>query len=222
MPEYTSLLASATHMTACAAAAFFLTLVCVILFCKLAPGMGLMDLPGGRKQHDRAVPLVGGLAISVAVAISSLVMGFDWGQHWYFVLGACILLITGVWDDRYIVRSSFKFVIQGVVALLIVFGEAEAVRRVGYTVFGHDPQWNILSYTIAFFFILGFVNALNMSDGINGLAGLLVLIMSVALLLAAANSAVSSGIYVLLLTLIGAVTGFLVFNLWLPVRFERL
>src|SRR5699024_459281 len=184
MPECASVFAAtAVRSLCCVIAAFFLALVCVALLRKLAPWMGLLDEPGGRKQHDSAVPLVGGLGVSFAVAISSIAMGFDWGHFWYLVIGVCILLATGVWDDRRVVRSSFKFFIQGLVALLVVFGEAEAIRRVGFTVFGSDPQWFMLSYAIAFFFILGFINALNMSDGINGLAGLLVMIMSLALLL---------------------------------------
>lgn len=200
---------------------FALAAGCLALFRKLAPHMQLLDKPGGRKTHDGAVPLIGGLAIAVAVAVSSVAVGFDWGRFWYLALGAWTLLAVGMWDDRSAVSSTLKFVVQALVAVLVVFEEADAIRRVGYTLFGPGAQWNLLSYAIAFFFIVGFINAFNMIDGIDGLAGSLVLTMSVALLLVAGGSYSVVGVNLLLLVIIGAVCAFLVFNLWLPSRHRR-
>src|SRR5699024_4860503 len=105
------------------------------------------------------------------------------GGLWFVVLGCAILLLLGVFDDRQIVRSGRKFAIQSAVALLIVWGEASGIAAVGHATFGAAPWADAASMLIAWLFVVGFINALNMVDGVDGLAGSLVLSMSVAFLL---------------------------------------
>lgn len=196
----------------CMCASFLLSLVSIPILHHLAPQIGLLDRPGGRKQHKGAVPLVGGLGISMAVIGTLLVVGFDWFGLWYLTVSWVMLLVTGIIDDRRAVRSVVKFAVECAVATLIVVGEAESIRRVGDMVFDPGASLDVFYYLIAFFFIVGFINAFNMIDGADGLAGSLALTMTAAFLLVADMGGWPSMGGTLLLATIGAVLGFLIFN----------
>lgn len=205
----------------CVIVSFLLAVALIPALRRIAPQIGLVDRPGGRKQHDGAVPLVGGVGISLAVVVTSLAVGFDWFQLWYLAVAWVALLSTGIWDDRRAVRSTVKFAIQIAVALLVVVGEAETIRRVAHTVFGSGLMWRVVAYTIALLFVVGFINAFNMVDGVDGLAGSLALTMSGAFLLVAGDGISGIDTNTLLLATVGAVCGFLIFNSRSPLQNQR-
>ena len=90
--------------------AFFCTLVAIVALAPLARKVGLVDVPTERKQHQDAVPLIGGLAIFIAFLAGALLWGADdssviaiKGQSALGVLMGCsaFLVITGMLDDRF-------------------------------------------------------------------------------------------------------------------------
>lgn len=196
--------------------AFVVAVASVPVLARLAGQVNLVDQPDGRKTHHGEVPLVGGLAICAALVVAFLAGSVHWGTLWYVVLGSAVLLILGVLDDHRIVRSVWKFVVQDAVALLVVIGEAGGIEAVGHSVFGHTPWADALSLAIAWLFIAGFINAFNMVDGVDGLAGSLALSMAVAFLLVGGKGVVGANLHTMLLALIGASIGFLVFNARFP------
>src|SRR5699024_9222092 len=137
----------------CVIVSFFLAVALIPMLRRVAPQVGLVDRPGGRKHHDGAVPLVGGVGISLAVVVTSLAVGVVWFQVWNLAVAWVALLAFGIWDDRRAVRNAVKFAIQIAVAVLIVIGEAETIRRVAHTVIGSGPMWHVVAYTIALLFI---------------------------------------------------------------------
>ena len=90
---------------------------------QLALRVGVVDNPGPRKLHARAVPLLGGLAIYVSLIIA--VIGF--GNVFYvpqlasILAGATLVSFLGVWDDRWGVRPILKLAVQIVAAIILVY-----------------------------------------------------------------------------------------------------
>lgn len=196
------------------AMALAISAAAVLLFARLAPSIGLVDMPGGRKDHRRVVPLVGGLAIFVAV-ISMAYIGGIASVVAYFIFALSIIIAIGMWDDVAEISPRLKFAIQIVASAIMIWGAGVELRSVG-DLLGWRPigLW-IFAIPMTVFAIIGVVNSVNMMDGLDGLGGSLAF---VAFAWYAAVAA-SSGLEVQLQTALifcGAIAGFLLFNLRFP------
>jgi UDP-GlcNAc:undecaprenyl-phosphate GlcNAc-1-phosphate transferase len=207
----------APHLDARLAAvgiAFLAGTVATLLLARAARNLNLVDHPGGRKVHARAVPLVGGLAIFIALLGAAAALGIVYSAA-YFLFALSIVIAVGLWDDVTDISPRVKFAIQIVASCLMIFGAGVELTTVG-DILGFRPVglW-IFSVPLTVFAVVGVVNSVNMMDGLDGLAG------SVALVAFAWYAAVAglSGLEVqfqVALIFCGAIGGFLVFNLRFP------
>lgn len=194
-----------------------LSAVLVLALIPPARRFGLVDHPGGRKRHDDETPLVGGLAIFLAfVAVIALAGGIP-GRS-FSLLGALLVAVAiGAVDDARDVTHRSKFVAQIAAALIIVSGTTVQITHFGDLLgLGNIAldKWGLLVTVLA---IVGTMNAVNMIDGLDGLAGSLLL--PPLLLYAAVAQAHGDGRTAFeLLALAGATAGFLFFNLRTPWR----
>ena len=174
-----------------------------------APTIGLTDAPGPRKVHSIPVPRVGGLAMAVGLLLPTLMTVELTPSIRGLLLGLVVLLLFGLWDDRVTLGYRTKFAGQVLAAgLCMIVGNV----HVGTLMIGSVivlPQ--AVSIFITFLFLIGITNAVNLADGLDGLAGGLVLLCLCAIALFAA---MSGNITVAEVALIeaGAVLGFLRFN----------
>jgi UDP-GlcNAc:undecaprenyl-phosphate GlcNAc-1-phosphate transferase len=174
-----------------------------------APMIGLTDAPGPRKGHSIPVPRVGGLAMAVGLLLPTLITVELTPSIRGLLLGLVVLLIFGLWDDRVTLGYRTKFAGQVLAAgLCMIVGNV----HVGTLMIGSVivlPQ--AASIFITFVFLIGITNAVNLADGLDGLAGGLVLLCLCAIALFAA---MSGNVTVAETALIeaGAVLGFLRFN----------
>ena len=196
------------------AMALAISAIAVLLFARLAPAIGLVDVPGGRKEHRRVVPLVGGLAIFVAVISMAYIDGIASGVS-YFMLALSIIIAIGLWDDVAEISPRLKFAIQIIASAIMIWGADVELRSVG-DLLGWRPigLW-LFAVPMTIFAIVGVVNSVNMMDGLDGLGG------SIAFVAFAWYAAVaaSSGLTLQLQTALifcGAIAGFLLFNLRFP------
>ncbi len=199
-------------------AAFALVVCAVVLplATPLARRLGLVDHPGGRKDHDGAIPVIGGLVIFLALALSYL--GFENSlsvQSMTFVACAGLMVLVGQLDDIYDLHWSWRIAAQTLAALAMIFIaglEADNLQDVfGFA--GANVGWLAVPFTV--FIVVGVINALNMSDGVDGLAGTLSLV-SLGLF---TSFALYSGDVLQaerLLALCAALVGFLLWNHRLP------
>ena len=188
--------------------------VAVMLLARLAPSMGMVDTPGGRKSHARAVPLVGGLAIFAALLLGAAMMGIA-GNVGHFLFALSIVIAAGLWDDVTEISPRLKLLIQVVASALMVYGAGVQLTALG-NLFGLRPigLW-IFAVPLTVFAIVGVVNAINMMDGMDGLVGCI----SFTALAWYALVAIDSGLdlqFRTALILGGALAGFLLFNLRFP------
>ncbi len=202
------------------AAAFLLTAVLILALRPLAARLGLLDHPGGRKDHAAPTPVTGGLAIAIGAVAAVLVFGGP-GTAGPAGLGlglaTLVLLVVGLVDDRFDVRWYWRLAAQAVAGLILFYVGGVQVEQIG-PVFGLSPvSLGVLSMPFTVVATVGLINALNMIDGVDGLAGLQVL-AALAMLAAGALYAGNAPLASAMIITAGAVAGFLAFNLRTPWR----
>lgn len=197
---------------------FFLVVLLVMPFRKLARLLGIVDAPGGRKQHDKAIPPVGGIIIFSVFMILGVVSGVvSLREYWPLYTSLIVLLVSGAFDDQYSLPAKLKFLIHiGAAALIAFMGNVQAAYL--GNLFGFGVVWTgFMSYPFTLVSIVLLINAMNLIDGMDGLAGGISAVMfgwfAAACLFAGSFSQMS-----VLLLLVACICGFLVFNMRNPWR----
>ena len=193
--------------------AAFATITTVVL-ARLAPVLGLVDLPGGRKDHDAPVPVVGGIALVLTLLCAEIVIGRTVVSP-FFLGAAAILVAVSVWDDRNDLHYLPRFGAQILAALAMIYGAGVELRSVG-DLLGWRPiglWW--MSVPVTVFAVVGVINAVNMIDGMDGLAGSTSLV-SLAWFGVAATLSGQSGLASMAWVMCGGLAGFLLFNVRTP------
>ncbi len=197
-------------------AAAALTFLVLWLLKPMAHRWNLLDFPQGRKDHAHPTPITGGLAMVVGVVVVSLSMlGNPTQSMLAFCICSVLLIIVGLADDRYDLRWYWRVLAQVVAALIMVHAGGVRVEQLG-PVFGLEPtSLGTLAVPFTVFATVGIINAINMIDGADGLAGMLV---AAALLMLMAAALYSGNVLIAqrMMILLGAVAAFLVFNMRFP------
>lgn len=183
----------------------------------LALRHGFADKPGGRKKHDNPVPPIGGLAILPVFFAVSWFAGFQDIVPWPLMVSIAALLIMGTIDEARTIRPYIKFAIMiWTACFVVIFGEVQ-IGNLG-DIFGFGPvelQWMSKGFTVLCLALL--MNAINMLDGIDGLAGGFCALMTFWFLIVCV--AAGQWMYVGTLgILLGTLLGFLAFNMRAPWR----
>lgn len=193
--------------------AFGLAIVLLLVLRRLAVPLGLLDRPGGRKKHENTVPLVGGISMFLAFALSDWVGDQTLGQYSSFLVGSLVLVVIGALDDRHELSSAVRFLAQIASALIMALAGGVVLRDLGEVGFGGGLfELGLFAVPLTVFATVGVINALNMSDGIDGLAGLVTLVALGCLALVAYWEDSASQLPILGL-MVSVVLAFLVFNL---------
>ena len=139
--------------------------------------MGLVDLPSSRRTRARPIPTTGGIVIFFTIA-ASLVSALGFYSYVEpqvasklsaLLIGGTVIVLLGMIDDRVNLRPGVKLVVQVAVAIAMV-RSGVSFEKVRFF-FGPTFELGWLSYPITVFWIVGFMNALNLIDGLDGLAG---------------------------------------------------
>ncbi len=152
------------------------TLVLLPLLARLAVRVRLVDHPGRRKRHRGAIPLIGGPAIFVGFCLGGLLIADTLYPYRALYLGLGVLLVAGLLDDLNDLTPRQKLLAQFVAAILMVTWGKVVVVYLG-DLFGLGTI-NLLRWGLPFTVVamIGMINAINMSDGADGLAAGLSLI----------------------------------------------
>jgi UDP-GlcNAc:undecaprenyl-phosphate GlcNAc-1-phosphate transferase len=182
------------------------------LFRTLARSKGVLDYPGGRKQHRKPVPYLGGLAIAFPISFSSVSLVFSdinssIKNEIYFglIVPSVIITVVGVLDDIYELSPKIRFISQSIVGLvtsLLLFINGTGVKIL-------DNSW--LNGALTSLWVVGIINALNFIDNMDGLATGIAIISSLAFFIISFNN----GQYLvaaLCVALAGSCTGFIFWN----------
>lgn len=196
---------------------FILSLVFSItllqLLRKIAVRFKLVDKPNERKVHHNSIPILGGIAIIIATGLALLIAPQFWVDiqvYYVVVIGVIVLMIIGAIDDKMNVSPILKLAVQLVLAHF-VFNSGIRIESM-FGIFGIYELSTTIQYLLTLVVIVGVINAFNLMDGIDGLAaGLAIIGFLVYICLAVLVNQLF--LVVLFIAIIGALIGFLKFNL---------
>ncbi|MGJ7922723.1 glycosyltransferase family 4 protein [Neobacillus sp. LXY-4] len=179
---------------------------------KLAFKVGATDKPGSRKVHQQIMPRLGGLAIYISFLIGILILQPDDRYHLPILIGSIIIILTGIYDDLKEISPKTKLVGQIAAAFVVVVMGDMGVKFINLP-FGGEIHLGYFSIPLTMIWIIGITNAINLIDGLDGLAAG---VSSIALLTIAGMAFVMVNSYVFIVALIVAVAsiGFLFFNFY--------
>ena len=191
--------------------ATFITISLIPVFRRLAIKLDAVDIPDKRKVHTGPVQKCGG----VAMAIGALTPVFLWIPADCFVrsilMGAGIVVLLGLVDDFRDLGYKTKFAGQVAAALVVIFWGGVKITSLGMLL-PHGvllPDWIAIPLTLLV--IVGVTNAINLSDGLDGLAGGISLLSFLCIGYLAYQGG-NTIIAVLSIAVVGATFGFLRFN----------
>ena len=177
--------------------------------------LGAIDVPKDeRRMHKVPIPRMGGLAIFLGFIISVLLFVEVDDQMKGILLGSVIIVVMGIIDDITPLRASLKFVIQILAALIPVYYGVQITCISNPNLFSDNPYWNFgwLSIPITVIWIVGLTNAVNLIDGLDGLA-IGVSSISALTMLAIAILVAEPQVAVIMAALVGACIGFMPYNM---------
>ena len=189
----------------------FITIGLIPVLQTLASRMNLVDSPGVRKVHSAPIPRVGGIAMAVGAFIPVIL----WNRSDPFVraylAGAAIMIVFGIADDIRNLTPKWKLLGQLLAALVVVFAGGVKVHHLGALL----PESVVLAEWICvpltLLIIVGVTNAVNLADGLDGLAGGICLLVFACIgYLAWLEEDLVIGLVALALA--GSIFGFLRFN----------
>jgi UDP-GlcNAc:undecaprenyl-phosphate GlcNAc-1-phosphate transferase len=189
--------------------AMIVTIAWLPLFGKFATKWGIIDAPGHRKVHTTPIPRIGGVAMAVGVLIAAIIVVPLDARDRYFMIGAGAVALCGMLDDRYDLDYRIKALGQVVAAAIVVIGGDIQIRALTLDDRILLPHW--ISVPLSMLFVVGITNAINLADGLDGLAGGTTFLSLCALAILAYGAGEPS-CAALALAFAGAVLGFLRFN----------
>ncbi len=197
--------------------AMIATLFCIWLLHPLAHRIGFVDRPGGRKHHEHNTPLIGGIAMFFGFCFSLLALEQSLQSYRGLIAGSSLLILLGIVDDFKELRPKLRLLGQIGAALCLIFWGSMQINQLGNLFFLGNMYLGIWSLPITVFCILGFINAMNMLDGQDGLAGGVAFTQTLLLLIIALQQHFNKDAHVLLLISI-LLSVFLYFNMRMPWR----
>jgi UDP-GlcNAc:undecaprenyl-phosphate GlcNAc-1-phosphate transferase len=202
--------------------ALFATIFLHLILPRFAHSVGLVDNPNIRKSHQGRVPLIGGIAMYTGFIIAFLSLDISWSYKFTFLLSSGVVLLTGMIDDIHELSAKQRFIAQGIAAIIMALGAGHVLHNLGAIGLGGEiVSLGMLAIPFTIFATIGVINALNMSDGIDGLAGGLSIVSLIGFAIAAWLSGMHDHLQVLLL-LISVILAFLLFNFRFPGRSHAL
>jgi UDP-GlcNAc:undecaprenyl-phosphate/decaprenyl-phosphate GlcNAc-1-phosphate transferase len=197
--------------------ALCITAGAIPVLARLAPGWGLVAQSGPRMQHQGSIPTVGGLAMGIAFLAAYVLTGLAAGLSTLLAVAVALILAGGVLDDRHALRSLPKFAFQiAAAALLALTGDA-LLSHLGQLMSPALFTLGRWAAPLSIFALVGVMNAMNMADGLDGLAGALALAACISFG-AAASFAGRGQEFAVICIAAGATLAFLYFNAHLPWR----
>lgn len=197
--------------------AFLVSAAAVLLLRPVATAGGLLDRPDSRKRHHGAVPLVGGIAITLAVWAGALLFMRYHGYYVALMGGLTLLAFVGLIDDLQGMSPVTKLAAQLFAAILMTSWGGVYLMSLGDLMGRREIELANWGIPLTLFAVVAVINAMNMIDGLDGLAGGLALTMF-AWFAYLAGDVGNGAAQRMCVIFCGAILGFLLFNLRNPLR----
>ena len=201
--------------------AFLIAFITTPIVKDLAQKWGAVDVPkDNRRMHHHPIPRMGGLAIFFGFLLSVLIFfpfvpggGLNRSLQG-MLLGAVMIVILGIFDDIYALPALPKLLVQIVAATVAVLSGNHIDTISNPNIFSSEPYWQLgwLSIPVTIIWIVAVTNAVNLIDGLDGLACGVSTISSMTMLVIALSVA-EPNVALIAAALAGGCIGFLPYNL---------
>jgi len=162
---------------------FFATLCFIGILYPVALKIGFTDKPNHRKQHKAPTPLIGGVAIYLAILVTLSINSHALPNQAAFIIAISLLVFVSLIDDYKGLGIKPRLIVQIIAALIMTEYAEVRVENLG-DIFGlGEIKLGVFSSAFTVFAVVGGINAFNMIDGMDGLAGSLSLISVASLAL---------------------------------------
>ncbi|MEZ8816947.1 UDP-N-acetylglucosamine--undecaprenyl-phosphate N-acetylglucosaminephosphotransferase [Vibrio cyclitrophicus] len=149
----------------------FFSFSSLFLMRKVAKAVGLVDKPNERKLHNGAIPLVGGIAISLSISQYLVTHPNVIPHSEVFLASIAALIVIGALDDKFDISFKIRLIVQAILSICMMYFADLQLENIG-NLFGlGDLHLGFLSPVITILAVIGAINAFNMVDGIDGLLG---------------------------------------------------
>ncbi|MDZ4722557.1 MAG: MraY family glycosyltransferase [candidate division Zixibacteria bacterium] len=185
--------------------------VLIPLLIRLGHRWKLLDIPGRHKRHQLPTPILGGVGLFVALWISVLAASFLYpdmvnipsGSLWSILLGSVVIFLVGLIDDFRPLPAWVKLVAQTLVAGILIFG-GFSIDPVSIPFVG-SVHSGLFAPMITIIWVVALTNAVNLLDGLDGLAAGVSLIGAVTMIIIGVLYQVGSTV-----TIAAALSGYLI------------
>lgn len=196
------------------ALSFIISVFAVPAVIRVADEKGLFDVPDSRKLHTKAIASLGGVGIFIGFFLSVLlsISIKDNPEFQYFFAAAFITFFLGIKDDILVLSASKKFIGQLIAAAIVIhLGGIHVDSMHGFLGINQLPAY--VSYPLTYMTVIVIVNAYNLIDGVDGLAGSLGILTTTVFGAYFMMAGPAFAAYALLaFALAGALCAFMVFN----------
>lgn len=190
---------------------FLLGLFFMPVVIRIAKKKGFVVRPNKRMSHEGEVPNIGGLNICFSFMLTFLLFHFDYHNH-FFLIGLFLIMVVGFIDDVLVLKPLAKLLGEALAGIAMI-GFADIRLTSLHGLFGITEIGIIPSYLLSMFVLLAIINAINLIDGVDGLAsGLgIVYCLFFAVYFALAGEAVWSSMAI---CMIGVLAVFFLYNVF--------
>lgn len=209
---------------------FLMSVFVTLLLIPVARRVGWVDKPNQRKAHIGHIPLVGGWAILIMLLIMQFSGPSSTRAPLGFWVGGLLLFFVALADDRHPIRARYRAFVQLAAAFAAVMMGGQILPSVGDVLGIGELTSPWIMFPISIIGTVAVINAVNFTDGADGLCGGLSFIsliwFAVALIFASRFAAMAgidpepyaAAMVPMAATIAGATAGFLWFNLRSPFR----
>jgi len=194
---------------------FAVSFVLNLLLIRVAPRLGLVDVPNERSIHTKIIPRGAGIAIFIAFIVSSALYDTTLLKQYPLTIFAfTMVFLVGLLDDMKDATPFTKFLVI-FIATTTCFFDGIGIHSLG-TFFGYELSLGWLALPFTLFAVSGFTNAMNLVDGLDGLAAIIsIIILSVLFSIGYQHN--DPFIMRVTTALIAAIAAFFYFN-WQPAK----
>ncbi|MBU0656611.1 MAG: UDP-N-acetylglucosamine--undecaprenyl-phosphate N-acetylglucosaminephosphotransferase [Gammaproteobacteria bacterium] len=194
----------------------FATWLALTLLKPVALRARLLDLPNGRKQHQGAIPLIGGISIFTGLSVAVLsALPVDHILSTWLLCSLGIVLL-GVGDDAEDLSVRLRLTMQILLTCALCSGTGLHLENLGNLLGLGEIHLGVFGYPLSVIAVIAAINCFNMIDGIDGLLGFVSMVTFASLALLFGGHENHFPVYAVALLFIAALVPYLANNLLLP------
>jgi len=191
---------------------FLFSVILVPIFKKVAFHIGAIDYPNQRRLNKVPMPTIGGVAVFFSFLLGYMIFGRGTVEMISILIASFVILIVGLIDDIKPISAKYQLIGQLIaVSIIVLYGHItiDNFTILGVNLIFKEP----FNYLVTIIFMLGIINAIDLSDGMDGLSSGICIIYFLTILVIAMLLQMAGNIdTTIAILMIGALLGFLVYN----------